>query len=119
MTLRELPHDVEVNARQMDPFEGTAYRMLERLGGGDVAEVFAVEHRRLSMRYAAKLLRATFSSDSRTVERFRLEADALAKLEHENVVSLHAYDETPQGVPFIVMELLEGQTLEELLDQQR
>src|SRR5512133_1756649 len=103
----------------MDPFEGTAYRMLELLGGGGTAEVFAVEHRRLSTKSAAKLLRSTVSSDKCTVERFRLAADALAKLEHENVVVLHAYDETPQGLPFIVMELLEGQTLEEVLDQQR
>ncbi|HMA92931.1 MAG TPA: serine/threonine-protein kinase, partial [Polyangiaceae bacterium] len=49
----------------------------------------------------------------------RLEADALAKIEHENVVALHGSYETQQGIPFIVMELLIGQTLLEYLRANR
>lgn len=106
----EGPKDFEV-----DPFEGTDYRAVSRLGSGAMGDVFVVEHRNSDGIFAAKLLRSTYASDKRTVDRMRLEADALAKVEHGNVVKIHAYHETPAGLPFIVMELLKGQTLQDVL----
>jgi len=119
MTTQEPPRDAEANVLTMDPFEGTPYRMVSLLGSGAMAEVYVVEHRTLYTKYAAKLLRAAHVSDKRTVDRMRLEADALAKIEHENVVALHGFCENRQGIPFIVMELLLGQTLLEYLRAKR
>lgn len=115
----ELPSQkVQRTRPRVDPFDGTAYRALSILGSGAMAEVFAVEHRSLYTKYAAKLLRSSFASDRRTVDRMRLEADALARIEHQNVVALHGYFETADSVPFIIMDLLQGQTLHELLQAQ-
>lgn len=116
-----MPTSQSVNASLLDPasdpFVGTDYRMVSLIGSGGMADVFVVEHRKLSMTYAAKLLRPTFASDKRTVDRMRLEADALAKLDHENIVQIHAYRETSAGLPFIVMDLLQGKTLREALTE--
>lgn len=101
----------------IDPFDGTDYRMVSLIGSGGMADVFEVEHRRLNMTYAAKLLRPTFASDKRTVDRMRLEADTLARLDHENVVQIHAFHETASGLPFIVMDLLQGKTLRDALSE--
>jgi len=101
----------------IDPFDGTDYRMVSLIGSGGMADVFVVEHRQLNMTYAAKLLRPSFASDRRTVDRMRLEADTLARLEHENIVQIHAFHETASGLPFIVMDLLQGKTLRDALSE--
>jgi serine/threonine-protein kinase len=95
----------------VDPFEGTNYRAITLLGSGGMGEVYVVEHKTLFHKYAAKILRAEFANDVRVVDRMRLEADALAKLDHPNIVQIHAFERTPAGVPFIVMELLVGATI--------
>lgn len=100
-----------------DPFEGTDYRMLSLIDSGGMADVFIVEHRTLHLSYAAKLLRQSFASDKRTVDRMRLEAETLARLEHHNIVQIHAFHETKSGLPFIVMELLQGKTLRQALSE--
>ena len=100
-----------------DPFDGTDYRMVSLIGSGGMADVFVVEHRQLNMTYAAKLLRPSFASDKRTVDRMRLEADTLARLDHENIVHIHAFHETAAGLPFIVMDLLQGKTLRDTLSE--
>jgi serine/threonine protein kinase len=101
-----------------DPFVGTDYRALSLIGSGGMGDVFLVEHRRLSKTYAAKVLRPHHASDRRTVDRMRLEADALGKLTHPNIVQIHAFDVTQTGLPFIVMELLKGATLRDVLLEQ-
>lgn len=80
-----------------------------------MGDVFVVEHRDLRKSYAAKLLRSSLATDERTIDRMRLEADALAKLEHENIVQIHDFNVTESGLPFIVMDLLQGQTLRDAL----
>jgi serine/threonine protein kinase len=103
------PFDIE------DPFAGTEYRALSLLGSGGMGDVYVVERRKLKKIHAAKLLRATHAADKRIVDRIRLEAHALAKLQHPNVVQIHEFAVTPSGLPFIVMELLRGRTLKDEL----
>ena len=91
-----------------DPFAGTEYRALSLLGSGGMGEVYVVENRALKKTHAAKLLRATHAADKRIVDRIRLEAHSLAQIRHPNVVQIHEYAVTPKGLPFIVMELLNG-----------
>jgi eukaryotic-like serine/threonine-protein kinase len=94
-----------------DPFTGTRYRALSKLASGSRGELYVVEHVELGKRFAAKLLRPELSQDARVVERMRIEAQSLGRLRHPNVVAVTGFDRSAQGLPFIVMELLNGCTL--------
>jgi eukaryotic-like serine/threonine-protein kinase len=98
-----------------DPFEGTAYRAVRRVGGGGMGDVFVVEHLELGRQLAAKVLRAESAKNPQLVDRVRVEAQALGRLSHRNIVSVLDFAKTRDGRPFIVMELLQGETLAEAL----
>jgi serine/threonine protein kinase len=100
-----------------NPFEGTPYRALRRLGAGGMGEVYEVEHEIVGKRMVAKVLRAELASDPGTVDRMRVEAQALARLDHPNIVSVSDFRTTGDGRPFFVMERLEGCTLGQELRQ--
>ena len=65
------------------------YRLLERIGGGGMAEVFLAEDVLLARQVAVKLLRPQFTGDEEFVSRFRQEARAAARLSHPNIVSIY------------------------------
>lgn len=98
--------------RLLDPFEGTAYRTIQRLSSGDVSELFVVEHLQIGRRFAAKALHPHLTQVPQVVDRLRLEGQALARLNHPNVVSVEGFDTTRDGRPFLIMELLRGRSLE-------
>ncbi len=94
-----------------DPFAGTAYRVVEQLGSGGMGAVFLVEHLELGKRFVAKLLHERLAGDAQQLDRLRLEAHSLGRLQHPNIVSAIAFEQTLEGRPFIVMEHLEGTTI--------
>lgn len=98
-----------------DPFEGTSLRAIRRLGGGGMGEVFVVEHRELGRCFAAKILHARLAALPHVVDRMRLEGQTLARLSHPNVVAIQGFDTTPEGRPYLVIELLSGQSLTDTL----
>jgi serine/threonine-protein kinase len=81
-----------------------------------MGQVYAVMHKGLRRKFAAKVLHPNLASDDRIVDRMRLEAQALGRLEHENIVKIREFTQTQRGLPFIVMELLDGHSLREELD---
>jgi serine/threonine protein kinase len=92
------------------------YRIVERLGTGGTGTVYLGEHQVLCRRAALKVLPAPFADDPAILERFRREAQAAAVLDHPNVV--HIYDFRQEGpLHFIVMEYIEGASLQQVLDQ--
>jgi serine/threonine-protein kinase len=93
------------------------YRFVSRLGEGGMGEVVQAEHRTLGHRVAVKLLRADHFFRFDLKDRMRIEAQACARIRHENLVMVTDYDETPAGRPFLVMELLQGRTLGEELER--
>ncbi|HXK20418.1 MAG TPA: protein kinase, partial [Polyangiaceae bacterium] len=95
-----------------DPFEGSPYRWLRRLGGGGMGEVHLVEHRALGSEFVAKVLHAKYASHAQLADRVRVEAQSLARLEHPNIVQVTSFARLADGRPFIVMEPLAGHTLE-------
>lgn len=95
------------------------YRLDARLGGGGMGTVYKARRMRIGDDVAIKIMRAEFVSDNNTLERFRREARIAAGLRHPNIVIIHDFGETnePDVPAFIVMELLEGASLREVLEQ--
>jgi len=85
------------------------YRVLRRLGAGGMGEVYLALDTRLEREVALKVLPAALADSSR-LARLEREARAVAALNHPNIVTLHAIEEA-DGLPFLVMELVEGETL--------
>ncbi len=86
----------------------------KRLGRGGMAEVYLGYHTTLNRPVAVKILHGFLAEDETSLRRFRAEAQAVAALRHPNIVQVFDFDLT-DGRPYIVMELLEGLTLEDYL----
>lgn len=93
------------------------YRVVREIGRGAMGVVFEVVHEKLDRRCALKLLRPQAHEDEGAVRRFEREAKILAKLSSPNLVQVLDVDRTEAGLPYLVMELLVGETLEARLQR--
>ena len=94
------------------------YRLLRRLGSGGMGVVWLAEHPALQRTVALKVLHATALESERARARFRHEALAAARLDHPNLCPVHEVGEV-EGVPFLAMRYVPGQTLSEWIEQTR
>src|SRR6202051_2595077 len=90
------------------------YRVLEKIGSGAMGEVSRARDERLGRDVALKLIRPASSANPDHLRRFELEARAAAALNHPNIVAVYDVG-LNEGSPYIVCELLEGQTLRKRL----
>ncbi len=87
------------------------YRALSLLGEGGMGAVFLAEHPAIGRRVAVKVLRAEFSRDQELLARFLNEARAANAIRHPSIIEILDSGTTDNGMPYLVMELLEGESL--------
>jgi hypothetical protein len=87
------------------------YRVVERIAGGGMGEVFRVEHLELGKTFAMKVLRVEYSADEEFLGRFKREAFAASRLGHEHIVEVTDSGTTEGGQSYLVMEDLRGETV--------
>ena len=98
-----------------DPWVGRVllgrYKIEEKLGSGGMASVYRARHALVDRWVAVKILDEKLAQDPKLRERFRREARNAAALQHPHVIDIHDYGETEEDIPFLIMELLEGEPL--------
>ena len=89
------------------------YRLERELGRGAMGTVWSAIHLSLDQRVAIKVISSDIANSGEAIHRFHTEAKAAAKLRSRYVVQVYDDGETPEGLPYIVMEYLEGESLED------
>ncbi len=107
-------------SKMLDPVVGKTiagrYVIEGLLGEGGMARVYGARHKLVDRPCAVKLMNPMYAADSTVRERFRREAKSAQAIAHPNVIEIFDQGETDEGTPYIVMELLDGQTLSALID---
>jgi len=92
------------------------YALLRELGSGGTGTVYEAENLIVGKKIAIKLMNPGAFAEQDSQMRFVTEARAAARISHANVVDIHDLGVSKSGVPYLVMELLRGETLEEVID---
>ncbi len=87
------------------------FKILERIGQGGMGEVYRAEDTNLSREVAIKVLPEQFTQDPQRLARFEREAKLLASLNHPNIAAIYGLEEA-DGVRFLALELVPGETLQ-------
>jgi eukaryotic-like serine/threonine-protein kinase len=90
------------------------FELVEVCGRGAMGTVYRAWQLGMDRQVAVKILRTELLGDADVVKRFHREARVVARLAHPNIVTCHLVGETPERIPFLVMELVEGEPLSEI-----
>ncbi len=93
------------------------YRLIRLLAEGGMGSVYEAEHVLIRRRVAVKVMHALFSASTESVKRFLGEARAAGTIGHPNIIEIFDVGEEEDGTIYIVMELLKGESLQDLLDR--
>jgi serine/threonine-protein kinase len=97
-------------------FEGK-YELVRLLGEGGMGAVYEAQHQLIGRRLAVKFLHPQYATSPDVVTRFHREAQAAARIGHENIIEVTDMGQAEDGSPYIVMEFLEGTDVRGLLDE--
>ncbi len=93
------------------------YEIIRPIASGGMGAVFEVEHRETRARYAAKVVKN--AGDARARERFRREAELLARVDrHPGIVKVHSFGEAQDGSLYMILDLVRGESLEKKLERE-
>lgn len=106
-------------AAMQTPLIGGRYRMLERIGAGGMGKVFKVAHSQLGKTFALKIIIDGLSKDEKVRELFYREARMASSLSHPNITSVVDFGEDQKLGAYMVMELLDGQSLSRILHKEK
>ncbi len=105
--------------RRPDPLIGTLvherYRILELIGRGGMGVVYRAEHELMERIVAIKMLLPQLLADENALPRFQREARAASRLNHPNIIALHDFGLTEDGLPYLVMDYIDGKSLADIL----
>src|SRR5258708_24102530 len=93
------------------------YETVSSLGAGGMGEVYRPRDETLGREVAIKVLPKELESDPDRLRRFEQEARAAAALNHPNILAIYGFNTTDEHAPYLITELLQGQTLRERLEQ--
>src|SRR5215471_14946214 len=100
----------------MEPRRLASYTLLEPIGHGGMAVVYRARQDSLDRTVAVKILSENLAASPEFLERFRREARTVGNLRHPNVITVFDFGEDDRGVPYLVLEFIEGPTLADLMD---
>jgi serine/threonine-protein kinase len=95
------------------------YDILHKLGEGGMGAVYLAEHASMGRRCALKVIHPFLANDQEVVTRFEREAANASRINHPNVAAIYDFGETSEGMVYLTMELVEGDTLSSLLERER
>jgi serine/threonine-protein kinase len=90
------------------------FHVLRKLGQGGMGQVYLAEQISLKRKVALKILRPDLAANTQSLARFKLEAEAVARATHANIVQVYAFDAV-DGIPYMALEYVEGRTLKEFV----
>ena len=117
------PHDGTLLVKiQQDPIIGSvldgSYEVLSLIGHGGMGVVYKARHKLMDRVVAIKMLKSTLVSDSMSVKRFQQEVKATGRLVHPHAITVYDFGISPDGLPYIVMDYLEGASLSEVIKKE-
>jgi serine/threonine protein kinase len=87
------------------------YHILKKLGEGGMGTVYLAEHVKMGRKAALKVMNPGMNQDSDAIARFNREAANASRLNHPNVCAIYDFGETPEGLIYLAMEFIEGDSL--------
>jgi serine/threonine-protein kinase len=93
------------------------YHITKKLGEGGMGQVYLAEHVKMGRRCAIKIMTPGTMSDPDAISRFNREAANASRISHPNVCAIYDFGETPEGLIYLAMELIDGKSLTALLDE--
>ncbi|MCA9818368.1 MAG: protein kinase, partial [Cyanobacteria bacterium HKST-UBA01] len=109
--------NLEISQPPLPAVAPERYDVLALLGQGGMGLVLKGRHKQLNKLVAIKVLNTALSLDSVSLKRFDIEAKAGSQLAHPNLIAVFDYGVTTEGKPYLVMEYVEGESLQERIAQ--
>lgn len=97
---------------------GGRYKVVRQLGEGGMGQVYLAEHVRMKRKSAIKIMRPALVHEPEALQRFTREAENASKISHPNVASIFDFGETDEGLVYLAMEFIEGESLSALLKRE-